>query len=170
MRITSKAELIGLTQTERQKLEEKISGLTPEEMIYPGSMGVWSVKDILQHLVDWEQRWMGWYEGGKRGEEIHTPENGYNWRQMGELNEAYRQKNKDRRLQDVLADFHSSYDQIMEIVVTIPEDEMLTPGIYQWTGKLPLTAWIAGNTCEHYRWASQMIHPRGIRRKMKLSE
>jgi hypothetical protein len=143
MRLNSKHELLEATYAERIKLVEKITGLTAQEMEFPGSMGDWSVKDILQHLVDWEQRWMGWYEAGRCGEDVHTPEPGYNWRQMGVLNEVYRQKHKDRRLEDVLADFHSSYDQIMEVVINIPEDEMLTPGIYEWTGKLTLIAWIA---------------------------
>jgi hypothetical protein len=167
MRITSKAELIESTYAERRKLVEKLEGLSPDEMVYPGSMGEWSVKDILQHLVDWEQRWISWYETGKRGEEVHTPAPGYNWRQMGLLNELYRQKHKDRPLEDVLKDFNASYVQIMEVIEHIPEDELLTPGIYGWTGKLPLIGWIAGNTCDHYRWAIQMIHPIAIRRKMK---
>ena len=97
-------------------LEKKIAGLTSEELVYPGSMGEWSVKDILQHLVDWEQRWISWYEAGKKGENVVTPEVGYNWRQMGQLNESYRQKYKDRPLYEVLADFHTSYQQILEVI------------------------------------------------------
>ncbi len=166
MRPKSKAELIELTYSERARLENKLSELTPEELVYPGSMGDWSVKDILQHLVDWEQRWLAWYAAGKRGESVVTPEEGYNWRQMGQLNEKYRQKHKYRPLENVLADFATSYRQILRVIEGIPETEMLSLGIYPWTGKLPLIAWIAGNTCEHYRWAIQMIHPLSIRRKM----
>jgi hypothetical protein len=169
MRLYSKAELINSTHSEREKLEAKIAGFTPDEMLYAGTMGVWSVKDILQHLVDWEQRWIGWYEAGRRGEPVVTPEEGYNWRQMGILNELYRQKHQDRLLEAVLADFHTSYNQIMDMVEMIPEAEMLATGIYTWTGNLPLVTWIAGNTCDHYRWAVQMIHPVAIRRRMKLS-
>jgi hypothetical protein len=166
MRLTSKAELLELTQTERSALEAKISGLLPSELNYPGSMGEWSVKDILQHLVDWEQRWISWYQAGKRGEPVVTPEEGYNWRQMGVLNEKYRMKWKDRPLDEVLEAFHGSFHQIWSIIQEIPEQEMLAMNVYPWTGKLPLISWIAGNTCEHYRWALQMIHPRNIRKKM----
>jgi hypothetical protein len=168
MRLKSKAELISSTYTERQKLEAKIFGLSPDEMMFAGTMGEWSVKDILQHLVDWEQRWIGWYEAGKLGKHVVTPEEGYNWRQMGQLNEIYRQMHKDRPLVEVLADFHTSYEQILGEIEKIPEAEMLAIGMYAWTGKLPLVAWIAGNTCDHYRWAIQMIHPISIKRKMRL--
>jgi hypothetical protein len=170
MRPHSKDELIEFTHVTHKKLEQKIHGLTEGEMIYPGSMGVWSVKDILQHLVDWEQRWISWYEAGKHGEIVVTPEPGYNWRQMGQLNEKYRQKFINRPLDDVMTDFYTSYHQILDVIEEIPEAEMLMPGVYSWTGKLPLIAWIAGNTCEHYSWAIQMIHPLAIRRKLKTLE
>jgi hypothetical protein len=166
MRLTNKAELLELTKKERSALEAKISGLLPAEMVYPGSMGEWSIKDILQHLVDWEQRWISWYQAGKRGEPVVTPEEGYNWRQMGVLNEKYRMKWKDRPLDEVMAAFHDSFHQIWSIIQGIPEEEMLAMNVYSWTGKLPLISWIAGNTCEHYRWALQMIHPRSIRKKL----
>ncbi len=166
----SKRQLLESIYIERAILEQKIRGLSPDEQVYPGTMGEWSVKDILQHLVDWEQRWIGWYVAGKCREAVITPESGYNWRQMGQLNEKYRQKHKDRPLEDVLADFNTSYQQIMNLVEQIPEAEMLTLNIYPWTGKLPLIAWIAGNTCEHYHWAVQMIHPNAIRRKMHAAD
>lgn len=165
MRPNNKAELLEFTLTERKKLEDKISGLTPDELIFPGTMGNWSVKDILQHLVDWEQRWIGWYEAGKRGEDVQTPAPGYNWRQLGSLNEATRQKHLNRPLDEVLADFHASYQQILPIIEQIPEEEMLQTGLYPWTGRQPLIDWINGNTGEHYQWAANMIHPIAIRRK-----
>ena len=170
MRLKSKPELLELTDSEHEKLVQKISGMSPVELVYPGTMGEWSVKDILQHLVDWEQRWISWYLSGKRGEEVHTPETGYNWRQMGLLNEKYRLMNKDKPLKAVMADFLASFDQIVKIIEKIPEEEMLATGVYPWTRNLPLIAWIAGNTCDHYRWAIQMIHPRRIRRKMAESK
>jgi hypothetical protein len=166
MRLNSKPELLELTYSEHEKLVQKINGMTPDELIFPGSMGNWSVKDILQHLVDWEQRWIRWYQAGKRGENVITPEQGYNWRQMGILNEKYRLMHKDRPLNQVMADFSASYQQIVKVIEKIPEEEMLTIGVYTWTRELPLIAWIAGNTCEHYQWAIQMIHPLRIRRMM----
>jgi hypothetical protein len=51
MRLNGKAELLELTSKERSALEVKTSALLPAEMNYPGSMGEWSTKDILQHYV-----------------------------------------------------------------------------------------------------------------------
>jgi len=169
MRPKSKLELLELTHSERDSLVMKIASLTDEELVFPFAMDDWSVKDILQHLVDWEQRWINWYEAGKRGEKVDIPEAGYNWRQLNLLNEKYRQKHKDHSLGEVMADFHDSYQQILGMIEPIPEPEMLEMNAYEWTGKYPLIVYIAGNTCEHYRWANQVIRPLAIRRKMKLT-
>lgn len=166
----TKASLLESISLERAVLEQKTGQLIPAELVFPGTMGEWSVKDILQHLVDWEQRWIGWYEAGKRGEVVVTPEPGYNWRQMGQLNQKYRLMHKDRPLDRVLADFRASYLLILHRIEKIPEEEMILLNVYPWTGKLPLIAWIAGNTCNHYHWATQMIHPLTIRRKMRAAE
>ena len=167
MHLMSKAGLLQSTFAEREMLEQKINGLTPDELVYPGSMGDWSVKDIIQHLVDWEQRWIGWYQAGKCGEIVVTPEPGYNWRQMGQLNEKYRLLHKARPLDEVMVDFQASFQQVLSLIEKIPEEEMLRLHVYAWTGKLPLIAWIAGNTCDHYCWERHMIHPWAVRRKMR---
>lgn len=104
----SKAGLFEATICERSILKQKIGRLSPAELVYHGSMGEWSVKDILQHLVDWEQRWMGRYEAGKGGETVVTPEVRYTCLQMGQLNERYRHTHKDRPLEQVLGDLHAS--------------------------------------------------------------
>ncbi|MDI3341000.1 MAG: DinB family protein [Sphaerobacter sp.] len=36
-------------------LQEPIAGLTDEELLEPGVMGDWSVKDILAHITAWEE-------------------------------------------------------------------------------------------------------------------
>ena len=72
-RAKTKKELLESIQSTRASLEKKFSKLTPGQMVWPGSMGEWSVKDILAHLVDWEQRFIEWYQAGKKREIPKTP-------------------------------------------------------------------------------------------------
>jgi uncharacterized damage-inducible protein DinB len=51
---TSKEQLLRDIYTERRWLEKNLFALSAEEMIQPGVNGIWSVKDILAHLVAWE--------------------------------------------------------------------------------------------------------------------
>ena len=48
---TSKLQLLKDIQTERRRLEQSLSTWSDEELIRPGIVGEWSVKDLLAHLV-----------------------------------------------------------------------------------------------------------------------
>jgi len=164
-RYTTKRDVLEAIQFERNLLESKFRRLTPKEMVWPGSMGEWSVKDILAHLVDWEQRFIGWYEAGRRGEVPQTPAPGMTWRDLPRLNQQGFERHRDRPLPEILAEFQSSHRQIVRLVEEMPEEEILTPGYYAWTRKASLAGWIAANTCEHYRWARRMIRSNKIRQE-----
>jgi hypothetical protein len=160
----NKVELISAIQSQRAKLEKKIASLSSTELVYPGTMENWSVKDILAHLVDWEQRFIGWYQAGKRGETPKTPEADYKWRDLPALNQKYYEIHKDEPLEKVLADFQASYHQIFNLVGAMSEQEITQPGFYPWTGNSALIGWITANTSSHYNWAYRMIRPQKIRK------
>jgi hypothetical protein len=159
---SNKSELLSAIHDERQTLEKKIAGFSPVEMVWPGAMGEWSVKDILAHLVDWEQRFIGWYEAGKRGESVQTPAPGMTWRDMSLLNQQGFEKHRYETLEKVLSDFDRSFSQILALLKTMTEDEIFTPGYYSWTNKSSLAGWISSNTDNHYLWASKVIKPKKI--------
>ena len=160
-----KTALLEAIRTEHQRLEIKFAGLTPEEMIRPEAMGEWSVKDILAYLVDWEQRFIDWYHAGQRGEIPQTPAPGMTWRELPRLNQQGFERHRNEPLQTVLENFQASYQQILELVESIPETEMFTVGTYAWTGKRPLVDYIDGNTASHYNWARTQIRTTRIRKE-----
>lgn len=165
-RYATKTALLEAILEERCLLERKMEGLSAAEMVWPGSMDRWSVKDILAHLVDWEQRFIGWYEAGRRGEAVHTPAPGMTWRDLPRLNQEGYERHRERPLEDVLADFHASFRQVLTLVQGIPEEEMFSAECHRWAGKWKLAGYIAGNTCDHYRWARAQVRPRRIREGM----
>jgi hypothetical protein len=169
-RYDTKAALLDAIHTERSLLERKFAGLTPEQMVWPGSMDDWSVKDILAHLVDWEQRFIGWYEAGRRGEPVHVPAPGMKWSDLAELNRQVYERHRDRPLEDVLADFRDSYAQILALVEGMSEQEILEAGHYAWTGGQNLVGFIAANTCRHYRWARNQIRTTRIRKAVSAED
>ena len=65
---------------------------------------------------------------------------------------------------EVLADFELSYRQILELIESMSEAEIFSPGDYGWTGKSPLVQWIAANTRNHYNWARNKIRTTKIRK------
>jgi hypothetical protein len=107
-RAKTKKELLETIRTTREQLEKKFTKLTPQQMVWPGSMDDWSVKDILAHLVDWEQRLIAWYRAGQQGGVPETPAPGFTWRELPKLNQKGYEQHKDDTLEDVLTQFEQS--------------------------------------------------------------
>lgn len=163
-RAKTKQELLESIQHSFLNLKKKYSGLSPEQMVWPGSMGEWSVKDILAHLVDWEQRFINWYQAGKEGETPETPAPGYTWRELPRLNQSGYEIHKDDSLEGVLQQSQTSYREIFNLVQGMAEEEIFEIGYYAWTGRSPLLHWIAANTSSHYAWARRNIRTTVIRK------
>lgn len=163
-KFTTSGDLLTAIREEHERLEAKFAPLTEAEMVFPNTMDDQSVKDILAHLVDWEQRIVDWYQTSKRGEEPEVPGPGRNWGQVSIINQESYELHKHESLPDVLAAFHTSYDQTYNLVAGIPEDEMFAKGLFKWTGKRTLADYIASCTCEHYKWAEKQIRPTIIRK------
>ena len=163
-RAKTKQELLDSIQKERSLLENKYAGLTKNQMIWPGAMEDWSAKDILAHLVDWEQRLVAWYQAGLRGETPEPPAPGMTWRELPRLNEIGYQKHKDETLDHVMEQYHQSYQQTFTLIQTMSEEEIFEPGYYPWTGKSALLSWIAASTSSHYAWARRNIRTTVIRK------
>jgi hypothetical protein len=163
-RAKSKAELLESIRTTREDLEKKFSKLSPAQMTWPGSMDDWSVKDILAHLDDWEQRFIRWYQAGLRGEIPQTPAPGLTLRELPKLNRAGYEQHKNDSLEDVLVQFEKSYHECLALIETMTESEIFNPGVYEWTGKSSLLPWIAANTSSHYNWARRNIRTTVIRK------
>ena len=163
-RAKTKKELLESINTTRELLEKKYAELTPKQMVWPGSMNEWSVKDILAHLVDWEGRLVGWYQAGVRGEVPETPALGMTWRDLPKLNQQGYERHRDRPLADVMEDFNKSYNEVLKLIEGMSEEEIFIKGSYPWTGNSSLLTWIAANTYSHYNWARRQIRTTKIRK------
>lgn len=155
---TTKDRLLTEIQREREALEQFLDMLAPEQMTHPGALGTWSVKDVLAHLVEWEQMFLGWYAVGKRGEIPATPAEAFTWRQLPQLNRQIFEKHRDRALEDIQKQFESSYRKMLKTIQGMTEEELFTRGYYAWTNKNALVTYIIPNTSSHYRWARTQMH------------
>jgi len=156
-RPTTKQEIYDAIKLERSKLKEMIAKLSEVQMEIPGACEKWSVKDILSHLTDWEQRCLSWYQAGLRGEVPKTPDENYNWRQLPALNQEIYKKYKDHSLGEVRRAFEESFIEMMAALDQMSEEELFNPGYYAWTGNGLLRDFVNANTASHYRWATRLI-------------
>ncbi len=160
----TKTLILAESQKEHEALEGFLSRLSPAQMIEPGMLGEWSVKDVLAHLYEWEQMVLGWLAVTERGEIPVVPAEGYKWSQLPALNEEIRQKHSDRPLDEILALFRDSYNQVMKTIESLSEETLFTPGLYPWTNKNALGAYFVSATSSHYRWAHKEMK-KGLKAK-----
>ncbi len=160
----NKAQLLDDIHKERKALELYLDKLDPDALLYDDVVGDWSAKDVLAHLIEWEQMVLGWYQAGQRGETPILPAPGYKWNQLPALNQHIYEKHRDRSLRDIRAEFSASYQQMLQLIDGLSEAELFSRGHYPWAGNNPLASYINSCTASHYRWAKKEIQ-KGLRAK-----
>ena len=154
----TKANIIARLETERRRLVQNLAGLSREELCTSGVVGESSMKDILAHLADWESRMPVWVEASRRSDEVVTPEPDLTWKQLEEFNRRVYQRHRERSLEDVLAFFHRAHEEFMAMVRAMPDEEMLTPAYYAFTGKGAVYDWLNAYAAHDLWGKTKIIH------------
>ncbi len=154
-----KRELLKEIDLERTALDEALALLTARQMTQAGvTRGGWSVKDILAHVVEWQQMNLNWYEAGLRGEKPVIPAPGFTLRELPRLNEMIYRKHHRRPLQAVLHDYRLNHERIVALIAILPDDDSVKIGRFSWTGpSWTLSDYLRASTAAHYLWARTRI-------------
>ena len=131
-------------------LEEILAPLDKTLFTTEGVIPGWSIKDMLAHIASWHHRLLMWLDAAKRNQEptISGPDS---VEEMDALNAQFYQENKALPLDEVLTDFRTTHQQIMDVVQAMPEDDLTSPHRFAWSQGKPLWHLIAGDTFEHYQ-------------------
>jgi hypothetical protein len=152
------SDLLAEIEAQRGRLLKQLARLSPTDLAAPGVVGEWSAKDVVAHLTAWEQMFLGWYQGGVRGETPAVPAAGYAWRDIDRLNNDIYHRHRRRSAGRILEEFDASSAQLVSVVRAIPEAELFVPGRYAWMGERGiLWSYIRANSSNHYRWAAEAI-------------
>ncbi len=142
-------KLLDCIRAEHDFLMRTIVPLTDEQLVRPGVMDDWSVKDILAHITMWEQTYLGWMAASARGEPPDRPAT-FTAADVDALNHREYLAARDRPLPEVLGAFLRSYEQVLAHAAGLSEDVLFTPGYYDWLDDLTVYQLLASNTFEHY--------------------
>ena len=145
-----KTSILNEMRTRYAALEEILTTLDKTQYFTEGVIPGWSIKDILAHIASWHHRLLIWLDAAVRNEEptISGPDS---VEEMDALNAQFYQENKSRPLDEVLIDFRTTHQQIIDIVQAMPEEDMISPHRFAWSQGKPLWHLIAGDTFEHYQ-------------------
>jgi len=154
-----KNELLSEIQRERRALDDALARLSARQMTKAGvTRGGWSVKDVLAHLVEWQDMNLDWYAAGLRGEKPAMPAPGFTLRELPRLNEMIYRKHHRRSLQAVLRDYRSYHERVVALIKALPDADLVTLGHFSWTGpSWTLSDYLRAATAAHYLWARTRI-------------
>jgi hypothetical protein len=156
-RPTTTKTLLETIEFERNALESLLAELSPDRMTEPGMVGEWSVKDVLAHLLEWEQMVLCWHSAGLTGKVPITPSEEFNWAQLPQLNQQIFEKSQNRPLADIQKEFAASYKKTLKIIQGLSDEDLFTRGRYAWTKNNTLGAYFISSTSSHYHWARTTI-------------
>ena len=149
---TGKVVLLADINDSYTKFKAQLASLSEEQLTTPGVNGTWSIKDNIAHLSAWHKvllarllavRDLTHYEDAITGLDVDT------------VNERFYQQDKTRSLNDVLAEFDTSHQQIVQTLEGMTDEQINKP--QDWLGGQPVLSYIAGDTVEHYEEHSQII-------------
>lgn len=154
-----KRALLDEIARERTALDAALSVLSPRQMRQPGvTRGGWSVKDVLAHLVAWQQLNLDWYEAGLRGEKPAIPAPGYTLRELPRFNRMLYRRHRRRSLRAVVADYLSYHQRVVDLIKSLSDPDLVTIGRFSWTGaSWTLSDYLRASTAAHYLWARTRI-------------
>jgi hypothetical protein len=142
-----KADVIADLRNARAKLLHAIEGLTDDQMLQVGAVGIWSVKDVLSHLVAWEAELvttLSMLEQHKRlAPRIVEIEDIDDW------NDDQYRSSAARPLAAVLEDFHGVHKHLLGVLERLDNRTLDDNRLWPWMEGEPLSYLVAENAIWH---------------------
>ncbi len=146
----SKAELMASIEREWKALMDMIAKLDFTQMTTPDAGG-WSPKDNLAHLSEWMKALMGYHLDRRLSHEVlgvsEEVTKGWN---MEIINPVLFERNRNRPLQDVLAELKSVYAELVNKLASMTYEDLLKPRHADDPEKRPVLMWVLGDTTDHF--------------------
>jgi hypothetical protein len=144
--MVSREELLEKIKSSRKQLEDLMTKIPEEDFLRPVFDGGWTLKDMLSHIVSWEQKMITWIGEAAEGK---LPEMPNGDAAVDALNAAFYQENKDLSLEDARQAFKRSYPQALAVAENTPDEVLYTENLFEGR-KNPFWITVAANTYWHY--------------------
>jgi hypothetical protein len=146
-RVVNKQDILDELIEARQELMAAIEGLTPLQMLEPGAVGTWSIKDVLSHLAAWESETVT-----ALNQVLNNRVPGIiNIDDIDEWNEEQHLASFYRPLDAVLEDLEGVHRMLLKMVEDFDEKTLTDNRRFNWMEGEPLAYLIEENAYLHER-------------------
>ena len=164
----SKTRLIKRILRSRSELEALVKTLTPTEISGITSSDGWTVKDHLAHLAAWEAGTVAMLNKQPRFIAMGLDPAFVEASDEEEINQRIFELNRELTLDEILANFHQTHNQMMQTINELSEEELYhTYSYFQPDDPgedrgIPVIEWVKGNTYDHFdshvEWIRKLIN------------
>jgi hypothetical protein len=134
--MNDKQQLMATLKQEFDRWEELVSGLNEEQLNTPQPTSTMSIKDVLAHLLAWQQRSIARLEAALHNKELEFPQ----WPidldpdadDVDQINAWIYQTYHDRPWAEVHQLWRNGFLRFMELGEAIPEKDLFEVGKYHW--------------------------------------
>lgn len=139
-------------------LEVDADGMSAAELGALVCVDDWTVRDLCAVRLWWATSVVQWIAAGRAGGELDLPAPGYSWRETPALNQSIVARAASSRLDSVLLKLAKAHRDVLDVIDSLDDTELLQPGRFEWAGRYPLARWISMNTARQYKTAATAIH------------
>ena len=168
-RAATKSDLIASANSNFEKLNMLISGLTEKELSAPFDFTAdikkkeahWgrdkNLRDVLIHLYEWHQLLLNWVQTNINGEDKPFIPEPYNWKTYGAMKVEFWKKHQSTSLEDAKNLYEKSHADVMKLAEKFSNEELFSKDIYKWVGGSTLGSYFVSTTASHYDWAIKKL-------------
>lgn len=142
----SKQAILQNVQDAYAAFEAGLASLDARQMTAPVLEGGWSVKDTLAHLSVWHRRALDVLDPLEPARVPGIPASGIEAKDIDQFNARFYAAHQDVPLDELLAVFRESYQQLLLVVKRMSEADLMSP----LRDETRFWQVVAGNTYEHY--------------------
>jgi hypothetical protein len=121
-------------RADRRVWRDLVDEAGPERMTEPGPMGEWTFKDLAAHLAGWRNYRISLLEAGAKGEQEPLPPWPSELDDDDAINAWLHEQDRDRSVDDALADYDGSFERMAAAIEALPEDVAEDPNAFEWMG------------------------------------
>lgn len=153
---TNKVSLLAAHRKEYDKLHSLLAAIDDNLALRPFEDGA-TIKDVIGHRAHWIQLFLGWYAGGRAGQQVFFPAEGYKWSDLKAYNAALRDAQQTMSWAEAKALLEANHQKLSDLIEGLDD-----AALYGDPMKGARNAWTTGRWAEasgssHYRSAAKFI-------------
>jgi uncharacterized protein (TIGR03083 family) len=152
-----KSQILERLNGERRRMYDVLAQLTPEERAQPKTIGEWSVKDVVAHMIFWNRFPVRELEHALRGED---PAKAADPRHEDEINAESVARYCEAGYDEVVSEFERTYRTLIATIEALPNRAFAPDGDIECLLGDTVAGTLDNNTYEHWALHRSQIEER----------